>query len=173
MKTNLVKAFVALFVGVLMVGCGVPTEKDYKDACKDKDWDKAYSIVDEYREAAQPHIDEYMRHMINTQKKECSQAVALLDKYLTGLHYVILQECVDVIEQGDQSALIRIPMIIKEHRHSASSLSSFIDDAVKHHDLSYSDLPDFDIHAELLDIAKTTGDESLVSRLKTMFGEDE
>jgi hypothetical protein len=133
-------AFSAAFIAILaFVSCA--HDLDYRKACEEGDWDRAYKIVEELKEEAQDW---------NAKKSEVGwgkyeeKINAANENYNTALKYVVLQESLFVLEEKGTDGLARIIGIAKEHN------------------------ADSWLYDELLDVAKKMGDEELSNKLMNM-----
>ena len=95
MRKNL---FFTIFLALSFVFTIISCTQDYRKACAERDFAKAYSIVYEMKEKQE-------------EKEHC--------RYINGsyepLKYVILQEAMVVLEENGEDGLIRIAGIVKEH----------------------------------------------------------
>ncbi len=97
MKINIF-TILSAFVAVLsLVSCS--EDLDYKKACAEKDWLKAYEIVDKL------------------QKKEAKVTEISVEQgwSFEPLHYVVTQEALFVLDEYGDNGLVRIIGIAKEH----------------------------------------------------------
>ena len=132
---------------IALTSCSKSQDLDYKKACEEKDFEKAYQIVDIIKEDAAQTIadnepngfdDEDMFHKLAIQRK-ARVKVEEVEKY------VVLQESMYVLESQGTNGLIRIVGIAKEHNAERW------------------------LYKELLDIAKKIGDNDLVERINNMI----
>ncbi len=104
------------------IGCS--EDMDYKKACEEKDFPKAYNIVDNLKQIEVDKHSEFMaepshkwwngNYNKDRDKKEVEYEAAK-KKASEAERYVILQEAMMLLEQGDNSSLMRIVGIVKEH----------------------------------------------------------
>ena len=131
------KYFFAMFIAsvfiITMSSCS--EDLDYRKACAEKDWPKAYAIVDKLLEEAQELEVDYKRYQHSVYKKELKESKAKYDNahenYLDALRYVVLQESMVVLEESGERGLIRIVGIAKEHNAESWLFSELADIAQK------------------------------------------
>ena len=119
-------------------------DMDYRKACAEKDWAKAYNIVDAIRAEGQPYKEKYL----SADGGRYDWALEALEKYNHSQEmyeeaekYVVLQEAITVLEESGTNGLMRIVGIAKEH--NAESW----------------------LYEELLDVARKIGDTDLADRI--------
>ena len=142
--------FIASIFIIAMTSCS--QDLDYKKACEEKDFVKAYQIVDMLKEdAAQKSADWYGTDpMFSGSEKEEKLALSLnaQEKSEEAERYVILQEAMYVLESQGTNGLMRIVGIGKEHH------------------------AEWWLYPELLDVAKKIGDTDLENRIMTIIQPD-
>ncbi len=155
-------AVVSFFICTAIASCGErknEVDLDYKKACVEKDFDKANSIVDYLKKDYEEKYAQYKKEEGSTnfvgqhdwgkinELKALYQAANL--EWHTAERYVILQEAMTLLEQGDDGSLMRIVGLAKEHN------------------------ADNWLYPELIDMANKIGNEELANRLKKMSGHEE
>ena len=127
------------------------TTENYKEACEQHDFQKAYSIVNELKKEMQEYENENA-HEISCGKTglafgqdEFATYKNLKENYEEAEHYVVLQEATYILESQELDGLVKISMVVKEHNAQW-------------------------VYAELIDIAVAMGNEDLVIRLKKLAG---
>lgn len=100
------KKIFLFFIGgifcVFVIGCTSSPENDYRKACEEHDFIKAYQIVDD--------LD---KELLNVDDDHYYVALARADE---AKRYVIVQEAMYLLEQGGDANLMRIVGIVKEHQ---------------------------------------------------------
>lgn len=86
---------------VFVIGCTSSPENDYRKACEEHDFIKAYQIVDD--------LD---KERLNVDDDHYYVALGRADE---AKRYVIVQEAMYLLEQGGDANLMRIVGIVKEH----------------------------------------------------------
>ncbi len=141
-----IRYFIVVILSCLLANCS--EDLDYRKACADKNWEKAYQIVDIFRDEAQKYYEKYASAN-GTRYDWALEAEAQYTHqsalYQEGLHYVVLQEALCVLEDNGESGIMRIVGIAKEH--DAESW----------------------LYEELLDAAKKIGDEELANRFEKII----
>ena len=130
----------ALFFSIMTSGCS--KDLNYIKACEEKDWAKAYEIVEALHQEYVELPDKIENKWYGTSKYKEMRKEAL-KKYKKADRYVILHEALSVVEEYGENGLIRIGGIIKEH------------------DAKW-------LYRELIDVAKITGSKDLEERLLEM-----
>ncbi len=140
--------FLISFLGIIMLinltGCG-GEDMDYKKACSEKDWPKAYSIVDKLKQEALPHYEKWQSANGTRYGWAIEAEVnynAAMSKYEEAYRYVVLQETMSELEQGN---LMRIAAIVKEQNADW-------------------------VYEELIQIAESIGEKDLSQKLTEMAG---
>ena len=162
MKKNKVFSFlletVVLFCFCLVfINCNGNKNNDlnYRQACEEQDFSKAYNIVDQLKQISLEKNLEWKEAqskygtMSRKQEGPYEEYVAAEAEADKAYRYVVLQEAMLLLEKGDDGSLMRIVGLAKEH------------DA------------DSWIYDELIDIANKIGNEELANRLKKMSGQIE
>ena len=131
----------SLSFGMCLASCS--QDLDYKKACAEKDWPKAYAIVDKLEAEANPYYVEWKkangtRHSWAIEAQE--KYYASMRKYEEAKRYVVLQEAMSELEQGN---LMRIAAIVKEQ------------------DATW-------VYKELIEICESIGDDDLTQKIKRM-----
>ncbi len=137
----------ALFFSIMTSGCS--KDLNYIKACEEKDWAKAYAIVDELENIA--HDKELVWREAQNDHGTASLAQVgphrdfanSLEKAVKANKYVVFHEAMYVIEENGENGLMRIAGIIKEH------------------DAKW-------LYRELIDVAKKTGNNNLEGGLLEM-----
>lgn len=145
-----VAIIVALFC-IAFAGCGSNNSSedfDYRKACAEKNWPKAYEIVDKIKEQA----NEYHTKYASANGTRYDWAIEAYEKYENAntkyneaLKYVILQESMVVLEESGEGGLMRIVGIAKEHN------------------------ADDWLYEELIDVAKKIGDADLEEKFNNII----
>ena len=138
--------FLISFLGIIMLinltGCG-GEDMDYKKACSEKDWPKAYSIVDKLKQEALPYYEKWQKANGTRYSWAIEAEVnyyAAVSKYEEAYRYVVLQETMSELEQGN---LMRIAAIVKEQNADW-------------------------VYEELIQIAESIGEKDLSQKLTEM-----
>lgn len=168
MKKNLFYVMITI-VSMLLVStsCGKSgKDLDYKKACEEKDFVRAYEIVDQLRQELSDAQIDYNRTSERVKSKglfgegpggyaleehgktEAKYEVAQRN-YAEAERYVILQEAIYVLESQGAGGLVRVVGIAKEH--NAESW----------------------LYSELLDVAKKIGDTDLAEKIQNIIGSEE
>lgn len=111
--------FSAIIIAMMsFVSCS--KDLNYRKACEDREWAKAYEIVDELKKELMScredlggsafDIDPYKAR--KKREEQCSNAEK---NYKEAFKYVVLQEALFVLEESGERGLMRIAGIIKEH----------------------------------------------------------
>ena len=148
-------ASLSLLLCSTLFSCG-KGDLDYKKACAEKDWPKAYAIVDKLLEKTQELEADYsrfngegiLRKSLGDSpgaRKAESEYNSANENYERAIKYVVLQEALCVLEDDGERGVMRIVGIAKEH--DAESW----------------------LYEELLDAAKKIGDEELVNRFEKII----
>ena len=148
--------FCAMGIALASCGSGSTTEKepeptDYKEACEQHDFQKAYSIVNELKKEMQEYENENADQIRDGEEgwsygqDEFATYENLKENYEEAEHYVVLQEATYILESQGLDGLVKISMVVKEH------------------DAQW-------VYADLIDIAVAMGNEDLVIRLKKLAG---
>ncbi|MCF2634617.1 hypothetical protein [Prevotellamassilia timonensis] len=121
------------------------TTENYKEACEQHEFQKAYSFVNELKKEMQ----EYQNQNGTAIKFDCGDETAqynnLKNNYEEAEHYVVLQEATYILESQGLDGLVKISMVVKEH------------------DAQW-------VYADLIDIAVAMGNEELENRLQKLAG---
>lgn len=152
------KVFTMRYVLFLLLTCSFLSscteDTDYKKACAEQNWEKAYKIVDGLKEEAvdlhKTYLSEGASHGTKSRKAlqyEEQSRMKQID-YMKAKQYVVLQEALSVLEENGKEGIMRIVGIAKEH------------DAEKW------------LYSELRDTAKKIGDDDLVQRFEAIIGSD-
>jgi hypothetical protein len=102
MKKISLLAVISLILCLFVIGCTSSPEDDYRKACEEHDFIKAYQIVDD--------LD---KELLNVDDDHYYVALARADE---AKRYVIVQEAMYLLEQGGDANLMRIVGIVKEHQ---------------------------------------------------------
>ena len=133
------------FMICLVISCS-GEDLDYKKACFNKDWPKAYEIVDKLQDIAIEKNAKWREIQSDHGTESLEQKPAKDDfqfavyKYEDAKRYVVLQESMSELEQGN---LMRIAAIVKEQNAPW-------------------------VYKELISIAKSIGEQDLVDKLTSM-----
>lgn len=123
MKKNLFFT-ISFLVSCLLIMTSCSQDLDYKKACEEKDFVKAYEIVEKLKEKtseAKIDLEGYSRKSFSheilgvTQGELESKYEKAANNYRQAARYVILQEAIYVLESQGDEGLIRIVGICKEH----------------------------------------------------------
>ena len=144
--------------GIMASGCS--KDLNYIKACEEKDWAKAYAIVDELESNA--HEKELVwREAQNDHGTESSAQVGphrdfanSLEKAVEANKYVVFHEAMYVLEENGENGLMRIAGIIKEH-DAKWLYRELIDVARK---AGYKDLEERFLEMEIIEIKKDKTD---------------
>ena len=130
-KNNFFAMFIASVFIIAMTSCS--EDLDYKKACAEKDWPKAYAIVDILSEKEQKlQVDYETLWYENDEKREArSKYNNAHENYINALRYVVLQESMVVLEESGEGGLMRIVGIAKEHNAESWLFSELADVAQK------------------------------------------
>lgn len=133
-------------MGIALASCGGgSTTENYKEACEQHEFQKAYSFVNELKKEMQ----EYQNQNGTAIKFDCGNETAqynnLKNNYEEAEHYVVLQEATYILESQGLDGLVKISMVVKEH------------------DAQW-------VYADLIDIAVAMGNEELENRLQKLAG---
>lgn len=115
--------FIIMVFTALLSFMSCSEDLDYKKACAEKDWAKAYSIVDILEKEAQ-----YLEETTGTMSRETLNAES---NYRHAQHYVVLQEALVVLEESGENGIMRIVGIAKEHDAENWLYSELLDAAKK------------------------------------------
>ena len=148
--------FCAMGIALASCGSGSTTEKepeytDYKEACEQHDFQKAYSIVNELKKEMQEYENENADQIRDGEEgwsygqDEFATYKNLKENYEEAEHYVVLQEATYILESQGLDGLVKISMVVKEH------------------DAQW-------VYDDLIDIAVAMGNEDLVIRLNKLAG---
>lgn len=143
-------------MGVALVGCeGISignSNVDYKEACEQGDFQKAYAAVNKLKKEMQDFENRYGKEIRycregywNIGEGKLSEFENLENNYKDAEYYVVLQEATYILESQGLDGLVKIAMIVKEH----------------HAEWVYDDL---------IDIAVAMGNDELVDRMKKLAG---
>ena len=145
-------------MGIALASCGggsttekEPEHTDYKEACEQHDFQKAYSIVNELKKEMQEYENENA-DIISVGKKgwsygqdELATYKNLKENYEEAEHYVVLQEATYILESQGLDGLVKISMVVKEH------------------DAQW-------VYDDLIDIAVAMGNDEWENRLQKLAG---
>lgn len=129
---------------LLLTACS--EDLDYRKACAEKDWPKAYSIVEKYHGIVVDKNEIWRKKQADYGTKSRKQQIAYdnlifaQNDYQEAYRYVVLQEAMSELEQGN---LMRIAAIVKEQQASW-------------------------VYKELIQIAESIGDKELAQKLNDM-----
>lgn len=148
--------FCAMGIALASCGSGSTTEKepeptDYKEACEQHDFQKAYSFVNELKKEMQEYENENADQIRDGEEgwsygqDEFATYENLKENYEEAEHYVVLQEATYILESQGLDGLVKISMVVKEH------------------DAQW-------VYDDLIDIAVAMGNEDLVIRLNKLAG---
>lgn len=153
-KRYLIFMFCAMSFALASCGGGSTTEKepeptDYKGACEQHDFQKAYSIVNELKKEMQEYEIENATDIRAAQKygfelDKLATYNNLKKNYKEAEHYVVLQEVTYILESQGLEGLVKIAVVVKEH------------------DAQW-------VYADLMDIAVAMGNDELVNRLEKLI----
>ena len=137
-----------LFLSIMVSGCS--KDLNYVKACEEKDWAKAYAIVDDLREDYEELKEDYSYYSHSSDVSDMRKSKELDEKcdharakYHEAKKYVVFHEAMYVLEENGVNGLLRIAGIAKEH------------------DAEW-------LYDELIDVAKKTGDKDLEEKLENM-----
>lgn len=143
-------------MGVALVSCGgcsttETSNEDYKEACEQHDFQKAYSIVNELKNEMQEYENKNAKDITLGREykwvgtEELATYDNLKDNYEEAEHYVVLQEATYILESQGLDGLVKIAMIVKEHNAKW-------------------------VYNDLIDIAVAMGNEEMANRMKELAG---
>lgn len=139
-------------MGIVLASCGggsttekEPEPTDYKGACEQHEFQKAYSFVNELKKEMQEYENKNATFIKYGGQNELATYENLKENYEKAEHYVVLQEATYILESQGLEGLMKIAMIVKEH------------------DAQW-------VYADLIDIAVAMGNEELKNRLKKLAG---
>ena len=119
-------------------------DKDYRTPCEEKDFVKAYEIVDNLKEIASKEESHYNEEKERWGSNDGGAAYrAARDLSEKAERYVILQEGLYMLEQGDDIGLMKIAVIAKEHNANW-------------------------LYDELEEVARNSGNDELADRINKM-----
>jgi len=167
MKKDLLYVMITI-VSMLLVltSCGQSSQDlDYRKACEEKDFVRAYEIVDKLRqEVSDAKIDydkasEHIKHKgifgegpgpapLEEYGEAKGKYEVAQKEFAKAERYVILQEAIYVLESQGTEGLMRVVGIAKEN--NAESW----------------------LYSELLDVAKKIGDTELAEKIQNMINSD-
>lgn len=156
MKKNLFTFSAAFIVMLAFASCNYWNlnylkDLDYRKACAEKDFEKAYQIVDAFKDISKDRLQNWRdiqaRYGTMGPKQEGAEdayqiAVA---EYQQVLKYVVLQEALFVLESEGSNGLMRIIGIAKEHQAEGW------------------------LYPELLDVAKKIGNKDLTEKIQNII----
>lgn len=118
-------------------------------ACENRDWSKAYEILDRYKKNMENAYTRYQesKGILYDGADERAEYYRENSNYLDARKYIVVQECVYLLESDGISALPRIHMVMKEH--------------------------DCDYYDDIIEIAITMNNPDLVQQLYINAGGDE
>lgn len=121
--------FIASVFIIAMTSCGPSFGKDldYRKACEEKDFVKAYEIVDILKEEINYAKTTSWYGDLNREP----HVRAAREKAAEAEKYVVLQESMMLLENGDDSSLMRIVAVAKEHNADRWLYDELIDVATK------------------------------------------
>ena len=148
--------FCAMGIALASCGSGKTTKKepeptDYKEACEQHDFQKAYSFVNELKKEMQEYENENADQIRDGEEgwsygqDEFATYENLKENYEEAEHYVVLQEATYILESQGLEGLLKIAMIVKEHNAQW-------------------------VYDDLIDIAVAMGNEDLAIRLNKLAG---
>lgn len=119
---------------------------DYKEACEEGDYQKAYSIINELKHEMQEYENENAEDMAGLRPDRDKLAIYrnLQKNFEDAEHYVVLQEATYILESQGMEGLTKIALIVKEH------------------DAEW-------VYKDLADIAIAMGNDSLETRLEKLI----
>ena len=133
-------------MGIALASCGGgSTTENYKEACEQHEFQKAYSFVNELKKEMQEYQNENGYEIKNNWGDETAKYNNLKNNYKEAEHYVVLQEAAYILESQGLDGLVKISMVVKEH------------------DAQW-------VYADLIDIAVAMGNEELENRLQKLAG---
>lgn len=159
-------------MGIALASCGDNAEKksaeleqDYREACENKEFAKAYAAVAELRaiyteiSAQEPEFpkDNDLSDLVNHEQKRNDAH----ENYLKAEKYVVIQEALTAIETNGTNGLGRVAIIAKEHPMCACHFCKN-DEKSKYNNPSW-------IYEVLLEYAKSSGDEELQTRIQNII----
>ena len=149
---NRIYLFIIMVFTAMFSFMSCSEDLDYRKACAEKNWPKAYDIVDKIKEQANEYYAKYASAngtRYDWALEAYENCKSTNKKYVEALKYVVLQEALVVLEESGENGIMRIVGIAKEH-----------------------DAENW-LYSELLDAAKKIGDDNLVSRFqKILFDEN-
>lgn len=142
---------ISFLVSCLLTMTSCSQDMDYKKACEDKNFEKAYEIIDKLKEkTSEAKVNwEENNHgnfpWTRKAKAEYEEAKKISDE---AERYVVLQESLMVLESEGTNGLMRIVGIAKEH--NAESW----------------------LYSELFDVANKIGDKDLAERIQNIISSE-
>lgn len=146
-------------MGIALASCGGgsttesgSTTENYKEACEQHEFQKAYSFVNELKKEMQDFENRYGREIQDCREGFWTLGQGKLTEFENlkknledAEHYVVLQETTYILESQGLEGLVKISMVVKEHNAEW-------------------------VYKDLIDIAVAMGNEDLVIRLKKLAG---
>ncbi len=117
-------------------------DKDYRTPCEEKNFAKAYEIVDNLKEIASKEEGLYNENKDGHNDGGAAYRAAR-DLSEKAERYVILQEGLYMLEQGDDIGLMKIAVIAKEHNA-------------------------YWLYDELEEVARNSGNDELANKIRKM-----
>lgn len=148
-------------MGIALVSCGGGRKSDskkvsaadYRAACEQGDFLKAYSIVDEIKLKMQEYENSYAKdineglsrgsYAVSWEQERAAKFTNLKQNFEDAEHYVVLQECTYILESLGFEGLVKIAMTVKEHKADW-------------------------VYKDLIDIAVAMDNEALADRLRKL-----
>ena len=137
-----------LYLSIMASGCS--KDLNYVKACEEKDWAKAYAIVDDLREDYEELKEDYSYYSHSSDVSDMRKSKELDEKcdharakYHEAKKYVVFHEAMYVLEENGENGLLRIAGIIKEHNAKW-------------------------LYRELIDVARKTSNKDLEEKLIEM-----
>lgn len=164
-------------MGIALASCGDNAEKkcaeleqDYREACENKEFAKAYAAVAELRaiyteinaqEPKRKHPKDFRDFDLTDQVNHAHKRNDAHENYLKAEKYVVIHEALTAIETNGTKGLGRVAIIAKEHPMCACYYC-------RHNEKSEYNNPSW-IYEVLLEYAKSSGDEELQTRIQNII----
>lgn len=161
-------------MGIALASCGDNAEKksaeleqDYREACENKEFAKAYAAVAELRDiyteisAQEPEYTKDIGQHLTDRANHAHKRNAAHENYLKAEKYVVIHEALTAIETNGTNGLGRVAIIAKEHPMCACRFCKN-DEKSKYNNPSW-------IYEVLLEYAKSSGDEELQTRIQIII----
>lgn len=143
-------------MAVALASCGGSSPEEigpaeYKEACEQVDFIKAYSVVNKLKDKMQNYERDHINMIKNANKgwwisqPYITEYYNLKNNYEEAEHYVVLQEATYILESQGLEGITKITMIVKEHNAKW-------------------------VYKDLIDIAVAMGNDEMAVRMKELAG---